>query len=84
MSVTKKLISAPLTSIEMVSMLKQMKLHNNNNNNSTHLHRNGLHVVADEVAQLLVAAIAAILLAVAHLRVVDDCLIVYYRYLACC
>ena len=59
---------------------------------STHLHRNGLHVVADEVAQLFVAAIAAILLAVAHLRVVDDCLIVwlfdclivYYRYLACC
>ena len=38
---------------------------------STHLHSDGLHVVADEVAQLFVAAIAAILLAVAHLRVVD-------------
>ena len=40
---------------------------------STNLHGNVLHVVADEVAQLFVAAIAAILLAVAHLRVVDAC-----------
>ena len=38
---------------------------------STNLHGNGLHIVADEVAQLFVAAIAAILLAVAHLGVVD-------------
>ena len=37
----------------------------------THLHSNGLHVVADEVAQLLITTIATILLAVAHLRVVD-------------
>ena len=37
----------------------------------THLHVDGLHVVADEVAELLIPAVAAILPPVAHLGVVD-------------
>ena len=39
----------------------------------THLHPDGLHVVADEVAILFVPPIAAVLSSVAHLGVVDAC-----------